>query len=56
MNEKIAKRMERVFKGVANKKRVRILELIGEENNMTLWQISQGLSIEFRNALMRTLE
>jgi len=54
MDEKIAKRMERVFKGVANKKRARILEFIGKENNTTLWQISQGLDIEFKNASQHT--
>lgn len=54
MNHKIAKRIERVFKGVAHHKRARILEFIAKENNTTLWQISQGLDIEFRNASHHT--
>jgi len=54
MERKIAKRMERVFKGVAHHKRARILEFIAKENNTTLWQISQGLDIKFRNASHHT--
>lgn len=54
MEQKIAKRMERVFKGVANHKRARILEFIAKENNTALWQISQGLKIEFRNTSHHT--
>lgn len=54
MEQKIAKRMERVFKGVANHKRAKILEFIAKENNTTLWQISQGLNIELKNASQHT--
>lgn len=54
MIHKIAKRLERVFKGVANHNRVKILEYIAEENETTLWQISQGLKIDFKNASQHT--
>ena len=45
----MVKRMERVFKGVANRNRVKILEYIAKENETTLWQISQGLDMNFKN-------
>lgn len=54
MEQKIAKRIERVFKGVSHSKRARILEYVAEENNTSLWEISQGLDIEFRNASHHT--
>jgi len=54
MQEKIAKRIERVFKGVANRKRAKILDFIGKEDNTTLWQISQGLDIELKNVSQHT--
>lgn len=54
MNEKIVRRMERVFKGVANHNRVRILEFIAIQNETTLWQISQGLEIELKNTSQHT--
>lgn len=54
MNQKFAKRIERVFKGVANHNRAKILEFIAKENNTTLWQISQNLEIEFKNASQHT--
>jgi DNA-binding MarR family transcriptional regulator len=54
MEKKIAKRMERVFKGVANHNRARILEFIVKENNTTVWQISQGLAIKFKNVSQHT--
>jgi len=54
MEHRIAKRIERVFKGVAHHKRAKILEYIGKENNTTLWQISQGLDIELKNASQHT--
>lgn len=47
--------MERVFKGVANHNRIRILEFVGKANETSLWQISQGLNIELRNASQHTL-
>lgn len=55
MDQKIVKRLERVFKGVANHNRVRILEFIATENNTTLWQISQHLAIDIANASQHTL-
>jgi len=54
MKKKIVKRLERIFKGVGQQKRVRIIDFIARENNTTLWQISQGLDIEFRNASHHT--
>jgi len=54
MEEKIVKRIERVFKGVANHNRVRIINFIADENDTTLWQISEGLKINFRNASQHT--
>lgn len=54
MDEKIVRRIERIFKGVANHNRVRILDFIACENETSLWQISQGLDIEFRNVSQHT--
>lgn len=54
MEEKIVRRIERVFKGVANHNRVRILDFIAKANETTLWQISEGLNISFRNASQHT--
>lgn len=50
----MAKRMERVFKGVANHNRARMLEFIAVQDETTLWQISQGLNINFKNASQHT--
>lgn len=50
MEQKIVKRAERVFKGVANKNRVRILDFIMRENITSVWAISQGLKLDFANA------
>lgn len=47
-------RIERVAKGIANHNRVRILDFIARENNTTLWEISGGLKINFRNASQHT--
>jgi len=49
MEEKIIKRAERVFKGAANRNRVRILDHIGKENITSVWAISKRLEIEFSN-------
>lgn len=54
MNEKIIRRVERVFKGVANHNRVKILDYIANGNDVTLWQISQALNIELKNASQHT--
>ncbi len=54
MEQKIVKRIERVFKGMAHQKRVRILEFIAKQNKTALWQISQGLDIELRNTSHHT--
>ena len=54
MERKIAKRVERVFKGIAHQKRARILEFIAKQNGATVWQISQSLKIEFKNASQHT--
>ena len=49
MDWKIVKRAERVFKGVANKNRLRILDFIACENTTSVWAISQGLKLEISN-------
>ena len=54
MTEKISRRIERVFKGVANHNRAKILEFIAKENETSLWQISQGLDIELKNVSQHT--
>lgn len=48
MEKKILQRLERVFKGVANSKRIGILIYIAENDNTTLWQISQNIHYDFR--------
>ena len=49
MNIKLVKRYERVFKGVANKNRLRILDYISKNDETFVWVISQNLDIDFRN-------
>ena len=49
LEEKIIKRAERVFKGGANKNRLRILDCICHENETSVWMISQKLDMDFRN-------
>lgn len=46
---KIIKRAERVFKGGANKNRLKILDYVDRENITSVWAISQGLNLDFRN-------
>lgn len=48
-DEKIIKRGERVFKGGANKNRLRILDYVRRENETSVWAISQKLNLDFRN-------
>lgn len=48
MEKKIVKRIERVFKGAGNHNRIKILDFVARENNTTLWQISQGVNLDFR--------
>ncbi len=50
MSEKIIKRAERVFKGGANKNRLRILNFIKDANETSVWVISQSLNLDFRNS------
>ncbi|MEK7142991.1 MAG: metalloregulator ArsR/SmtB family transcription factor [Patescibacteria group bacterium] len=47
--EKIINRAERVFKGGANKNRLRILDYLNREDNTSVWMISQNLNLDFRN-------
>ena len=54
MEIKKVRRIERVFKGVANHNRVRILEFIATQNKTTLWQIGQRLNINIKNASQHT--
>lgn len=54
IQEKIVRRIERVFKGAANHNRVKILDFIATQNETTLWQISQGLRLKFRNVSQHT--
>lgn len=49
LEEKIIKRAERVFKGGANKNRLRILDCIARDNETSVWMISQKLDMDFRN-------
>jgi len=49
MAEKLIKRAERVFKGGANKNRLRILDFIKNANETSVWVISQSLNLDFRN-------
>ena len=49
LGEKIIKRAERVFKGGANKNRLRILDYINCEDGTSVWMISQQLKVDFRN-------
>ena len=48
MNEKIVRRFERIFKGAGNHYRIRILMLLGENTDYSLWAISQKLDADFR--------
>jgi DNA-binding MarR family transcriptional regulator len=48
MNEKIVRRMERIFKGAGNHYRIRILMLLGGNADYSLWAISQKLEADFR--------
>jgi len=48
MNEKIVRRMERIFKGAGNHYRIRILMLLSEDTDYSLWAISQKLNADFR--------
>lgn len=54
MEKRIVERIERVAKGIANHNRVKILDFIATKNNTTLWEISEGLKINFRNASQHT--
>jgi|SRR3990167_3844013 len=47
--EKMIKRAERVFKGGANKNRLRILDYVKRENETSVWAISRRLDLDFRN-------
>jgi DNA-binding HxlR family transcriptional regulator len=46
---KLIRRAERVFKGAANKNRLKILDYINRSNNTSVWIISQTLDISFKN-------
>lgn len=48
MNKKMVKRFERIFKGAGNHYRIRILLLLGENEDYSLWAISQKLNADFR--------
>jgi len=48
MNDKMVKRFERIFKGAGNHYRIRILLLLGENADYSLWAISQKLNADFR--------
>lgn len=53
-DEKSVRKIERIFKGVSNHNRIKILNFIAQENETTLWQISQWLGIELKNASQHT--
>lgn len=48
MSKKTARQLERHFKGVANHRRISILELIAEKNGITVEEISEKLSCNFK--------
>ncbi len=48
MNEKLVRRFERIFKGAGNHYRIRILLLLNEDTDYSLWAISQKLNADFR--------
>ena len=48
MSKKTAKQLERHFKGVANHRRISILELVAEKDGITLEEIAEGLSCNFK--------
>lgn len=54
-NIKIIKRAERVFKGGANKNRLKILDYVCRENITSIWAISQELNLAFRNVSQHTI-
>ena len=54
MEKKIVKRIERVFKGAGNHHRIKIIQYIAEADNTSLWQISEGLDMDFRLASHHT--
>lgn len=45
---KTAKQLERYFKGVANHRRIEILELIGKNDGITLEQIAENLNCNIK--------
>lgn len=48
MKTKTAKQLERHFKGVANHRRIDILKLIAENENISLEDIAEGLKCNFK--------
>lgn len=48
MNEKLVRRFERIFKGAGNHYRIKILLLLAEDTDYSLWAISQKLNADFR--------
>ena len=48
MNEKLVRRFERIFKGAGNHYRIKILLLLSEDTDYSLWAISQKLNADFR--------
>lgn len=46
--KKTAKQLERHFKGVANHRRISILELVGDKKDITLEEILEALSCNFK--------
>jgi len=49
-----AKYLEKIVKGFANHHRIRILELVAKEPNLTLLDITDKLKINFRTASEHT--
>lgn len=48
MSKKTARQLERHFKGVANHRRISILELIAERDGITVEKIAENLSCNFK--------
>ena len=48
MDQKIIKRLERIFKGAGNHSRIRILEYVSGSNETSIWAMSETLNLDFR--------
>ena len=47
--KKTSRELERIVKGFANHNRIKILELLGRESNLSVQDISEKLKSDFKN-------